>query len=38
LPLRIAAKFYTQVLYDKQVSTKGRFKETLGLGLAYKVW
>lgn len=34
----VAVKLYTQVLYDKQVSTKGRFKETLGLGLAYKVW
>ncbi len=34
----VVVKLYTQVLYDKQVSKKGRFKETLGLGLAYKVW
>ncbi len=34
----ITVKLYTQVLYDKQVSRKGRFKETLGLGLAYKIW
>jgi hypothetical protein len=34
----VAVKLYTQILYDKQVSKKGRFKETLGLGLAYKVW
>ncbi len=34
----ITVKLYTQVLYDKQVSKKGRFKETLGLGLAYKIW
>ncbi|MBK7142661.1 MAG: DUF3078 domain-containing protein [bacterium] len=34
----VTVKLYTQVLYDKQVSRKGRFKETLGLGLAYKIW
>lgn len=34
----VTVKLYTQVLYDKQVSKKGRFKETLGLGLAYKIW
>lgn len=34
----VTVVFYTQVLYDKQVSKKGRFKETLGLGLSYKIW
>jgi len=28
----IKVSFYTQVLYDKQISYKTRFKETLGLG------
>lgn len=34
----ISVQFYTQVLYDKQISKKSRFKETLGLGLSYKIW
>lgn len=29
--------FYTQLLYDKQVSAKGRLKETLGIGFAFKL-
>ena len=29
--------FYTQLLYDKQISTKGRLKETLAFGLTYKM-
>jgi hypothetical protein len=29
--------FYTQLLYDKQVSYKGRLKETLGIGFAFKL-
>jgi hypothetical protein len=29
----IKVSFYTQVLYDKQISYKTRFKETLGLGI-----
>jgi len=33
----IQVTFYTQVLYDKQISKKGRFKETLALGLTYKL-
>jgi len=33
----ITVNFYTQFLYDKQVSKKGRVKETLGLGLVFKI-
>jgi hypothetical protein len=33
----IAVNFYTQLLYDKEVSLKGRFKETFGLGITYKM-
>ena len=33
----VQVSFYTQVLYDKQISKKGRFKETLSLGLTYKL-
>jgi hypothetical protein len=33
----IAVNFYTQVLYDKEVSKKGRFKETLGIGFVFKM-
>ena len=33
----ISLNFYTQLLYDKQVSLKGRFKETFGLGLTVKL-
>jgi hypothetical protein len=33
----IIVNFYTQLLYDKELSLKGRFKETLGLGLTYKL-
>ncbi len=29
---------YTQLLYDKQISKKGRMKETLSLGLAYTLF
>ncbi len=28
--------FYTQLLYDKEISTKGQFKQTSGLGVSYK--
>lgn len=31
----IAVNFYTQLLYDKQVSKKGRLKETLGIGFIF---
>ncbi len=33
----ISVNFYTQVLYDKQVSRKTRFKETLGIGFVFKL-
>ncbi|MDD3731701.1 MAG: DUF3078 domain-containing protein [candidate division Zixibacteria bacterium] len=33
----ITVNFYTQFLYDKQVSTKGRLKETLGIGFVFKL-
>jgi hypothetical protein len=33
----VTVSFYTQVLYDKEVSLKGRFKETLGIGLTVKL-
>ncbi|MEE9442220.1 MAG: DUF3078 domain-containing protein [candidate division Zixibacteria bacterium] len=33
----ISVNFYTQVLYDKEVSKKGRFKETLGIGFVFKM-
>lgn len=33
----ITVNFYTQLLYDKQVHKKGRFKETLGIGFVYKL-
>jgi hypothetical protein len=34
----VTVSLYTQLLYDKQVSKKGRFKETLSLGLTYKMF
>ena len=33
----IAVNFYTQILYDKQVIDKARFKETLGIGFLFKL-
>lgn len=33
----ITVNFYTQFLYDKQISTKGRLKETLGIGFVFKL-
>jgi hypothetical protein len=33
----ISVSLYTQVLYDKEVDKKGRFKETLGLGFVYRL-
>jgi len=32
----VTVKLYTQLLYDKEVSAKGRFKQTLGIGLSYR--
>ena len=34
----VTVSLYAQVLYDKEVSKKGRFKETLSLGLTYKLF
>ncbi len=33
----IVVSFYAQLLYDKQIDRRGRFKETLALGLTYKL-
>lgn len=33
----IAVSLYTQVLYDKQVIDQGRWKQTLALGITYKL-
>jgi hypothetical protein len=33
----VAVNIYTQLLYDKEISLKGRFKETFGLGLTFKM-
>jgi hypothetical protein len=34
----VVVSLYTQLLYDKEVSKKGRFKETLSLGVTYKLF
>ncbi len=34
----IQVSLYFQILYDKQVDLRGRFKETLSLGVTYKVF
>lgn len=34
----VQVTFYTQLLYDKQISKKGRLKETLALGVTYKMF
>jgi len=35
----ITVNFYTQFLYDKQVTRKGRLKQTLGVGLVFQlIW
>lgn len=33
----VTVSFYTQFLYDKQISKKGRLKQTLGIGVTYKL-
>jgi hypothetical protein len=33
----ITVNFYTQLLYDKEVSRRGRFKETLSIGFVFKM-
>jgi hypothetical protein len=34
----IKVSLYAQLLYDKQISKKGRFKETLSMGLTYRLF
>jgi hypothetical protein len=34
----VTVKLYAQVLYDKEIVDKGRFKQTLALGVTYKLW
>ncbi|UCD17033.1 MAG: DUF3078 domain-containing protein [Candidatus Zixiibacteriota bacterium] len=34
----VTVNFYTQLLYDKQVSKRGRFKETLAIGFVFKMF
>ncbi len=34
----VTVSLYSQLLYDKEISKKGRFKETLSLGLTYKLF
>jgi hypothetical protein len=34
----VIVSLYTQLLYDKEINKKGCFKETLSLGLAYKLF
>lgn len=34
----VTVSLYIQLLYDKEIAKKGRFKETLSLGLTYKLF
>ena len=34
----VVVSLYTQLLYDKQISKKGRFKENLSLGVTYRLF
>lgn len=34
----VTVSLFTQLLYDKEINKKGRFKETLSLGLTYKLF
>jgi len=34
----VTVSLYTQLLYDKEISKTGRFKETLSMGLTYKLF
>jgi hypothetical protein len=34
----ITVVFYTQVLYDKEIDKRGRFKEVLGIGFKYTIF
>jgi hypothetical protein len=33
----VTVNLYTQLLYDKEVSRKGRFKQTLAIGFVFKM-
>jgi hypothetical protein len=34
----VTVSLYTQILYDKQIDKRGRLKETLSLGITYKLF
>lgn len=34
----IVVSLYTQLLYDKQIDLRGRFKETLAMGITYNIY
>ncbi len=34
----ITVNLYTQLLYDKEISKRGRFKETVAIGFVYKMF
>jgi hypothetical protein len=34
----VTVSLYTQLLYDKEISLRGRFKQTLALGITYKMF
>jgi hypothetical protein len=34
----VQVQFFAELLYDKEIDSRGRFRETLGLGLAYKLF
>jgi hypothetical protein len=34
----VQVQLFTELLYDKEIDRRGRFREVLGLGLAYKLF
>jgi len=34
----VTVSLYTQLIYDKEIDRRGRFKETLSLGITYKLF
>jgi hypothetical protein len=34
----ISVFLYNQILYDKEISKKGRIKQTLGVGFTFTMW
>ncbi len=34
----VTVSLYTQLLYDKEIDLRGRFKQTLALGITYKLY